>query len=55
MPYLGGFNHEEKLKLVMLWGKHENYDRVRWEFAKFYEINRKPSLIPPRQGESLRG
>ena len=55
MPYLGGFNHEEKLKLAMLWGKHENYDHVRWEFAKFYEINRKPSLIPPRQGESLRG
>ena len=49
MPYPDGFNHEEKLKLAMLWGKHENYDRVRWEFAKFYEINRKPSLIPPRR------
>ena len=49
MPYPDGFNHEEKLKLAMLWGKHENYDRVRWEFAMFYEINRKPSLIPPRE------
>ena len=49
MPYPDGFNHEEKLKLAMLWGQHENYDRVRWEFAKFYEINRKPSLIPPRE------
>ena len=49
MPYSDGFNHEEKLKLAMLWGKHENYDHVRWEFAKFYEINCKPSLIPPRE------
>ena len=49
MPYPDGFNHEEKLKLAMLWGKHENYDRVRWEFAKFYELI--ASLVSFHQGE----
>ena len=49
MPYPGPFDKDELLKITLLWGKYEDYDKVRWEFAKFYGLEKKPRLTPTRK------
>ena len=34
------------VKIVLLYGKHENYQKVRNEYAKFYGIVAKPREVP---------
>jgi len=38
MPYPGPFDKDELLKITLLWGKYEEYDKVRWEFALYGEL-----------------
>ena len=37
---------EQRVKIVLFYGKYENINRVRTEFAKFYEISNKPRQVP---------
>ena len=37
---------EQRVKIVLFFGKYENINRVRTEFAKFYEISKKPRQVP---------
>ena len=37
---------EQQVKIVLFYGKYENINRVRTEFAKFYEISHKPRQVP---------
>ena len=55
MPYPGSFHKDELLKIALFWGKHDDIenesariDKVRWEFIKFYGLQKKPRLSPPR-------
>ena len=34
---------------IALEQKNEDYDKVRWEFAKFYGLEKKPRLTPTRK------
>ena len=54
MAYPGSFNKDELLKIALLWGKYDDIenetaciDKVRWEFIKFYGLQKKPRLLPP--------
>ena len=56
MPYPGSFDKDELLKIALLWGKYDDIgndsariDKVRCEFIKFYGLQKKPRLSPPRQ------
>ena len=56
MPYPGSFHKDELLKIAFFWGKHDDIenesariDKVRCEFIKFYGLEKKPRLCPPRQ------
>ena len=55
IPYPGSFNKDEFLKIALLWGKYDDIenemariDKVRWEFIKFYGLQKTPRLSPPR-------
>ena len=55
MPYPGSFNKDEFLKIALLWGKYDDsenetarIDKVRWQFIKFYGLQKTPRLSPPR-------
>ena len=55
MPYPGIFNKDELLEMALLWGKYDDIenetariDKVPWEFIKFYGLQKKPKLLPPR-------
>ena len=37
---------EQRVKIVLFYGKYENINRVRTEFAKFYEISNQPRQVP---------
>ena len=37
---------EQRVKIVLFYGKYENINRVRTEFAKFYEISHQPRQVP---------
>ena len=37
---------EQRVKIFLFYGKYENINRVRTEFAKFYEISNKPRQVP---------
>ena len=37
---------EQRVKIVLFFGKYENINRVRTEFAKFYEISNQPRQVP---------
>ena len=37
---------EQRVEIVLFYGKYENINRVRTEFAKFYEISNKPRQVP---------
>ena len=34
------------MKIVLLYGKYENINKVRTEFAKFYQISHQPRQVP---------
>ena len=51
---MGSLNKDESLKIALLWGKYDDIenetaciDMVRWEFIKFYGLQKKPRLLPP--------
>ena len=37
---------EQRVEIVLFYGKYENINRVRTEFAKFYEISNQPRQVP---------
>ena len=53
MPYPGSFSKDELLKIALLWGKYDDIenetariDKVRWQFIKFYGLQKTPRLSP---------
>ena len=51
MPYPGSFNKDELLEIALLWGKYDDIenetariDKVRWEFIKFYGLQKPPTI-----------
>ena len=52
MTYPGSFDKGELLKITLVWGKYDDIenetariDKVRWEFIKFYGLQ-KPTTNP---------
>lgn len=43
MSYL---SQEQMVKIVLLYGKYENINKVSTEFAKFYDISHQPRQVP---------
>ena len=37
---------EQRVKIVLFFGKSENINRVRTDFAKFYKISNQPRQVP---------
>ena len=37
---------EQRVEIVLFYGKYENINKVRTEVAKFYEISNQPRQVP---------
>ena len=46
MASKASFSQEQKSKIVLLWGQYKSVNKVRWEFAKTYGLERHPRLLP---------